>query len=151
MANSLNRFHDARSVTVRGVYGQNVGLGFVHLDGALEIVARCADGGSDAQAALIVFRRARVFELFLNVLDGNQALEVEVLVHDEQLLDAVLLQDALGFLERGADGHGHEVVLGHHRTKAANDFSRSASPGWSGCPSAACRGSPASRKCGTWS
>ncbi len=40
-------------------------------------------------------------------------LRLIVLVDDEQLFDAVLLQDALGFFERGADGDGDEIVLRH--------------------------------------
>ena len=40
-----------------------------------------------------VLGRVRVFQLLLDVLDGDQALQVVVVVHYQQLLDAVLVQD----------------------------------------------------------
>ena len=114
-----------------GVDGEDVGLGLGHFDGALQEVAGGADRGADAQAALIVFRGARIFELFLDVFYGDQAFEVEVLIDDEKFFDAMLLQDALGFVERGADGNGDEIVLGHHRADELRcDFSRSEDRDW---------------------
>ena len=40
-------------------------------------------------------------------------LRLLILVHDEQFLDPVLVQDALRFFERRSDRNGDEVVLGH--------------------------------------
>ena len=108
-------FHHARGVAVGGVDGEHVDFLARQFHGALEKIAGGADGRAHAQAALLVLRGVGKFQLFLDVLDGDQALEVEVLVHDEKLFDAVALQDALGFFERGADGHGDQIVLGHHR------------------------------------
>ena len=56
------------------VYGEDVGLGFGHFDGALEVVASGADGGANAQAALFVFGSARVFALFLYVFYCDESL-----------------------------------------------------------------------------
>jgi hypothetical protein len=113
-ANGFDGVHHARRVAVCGVNREDVGFGFEHFDGALEIVARCADGGANAEPALFIFSGARVFPFFLDIFDGDEALEIEILVDDEKFFDAVLLQDALGFLERGADGYGDEIFLGHH-------------------------------------
>ena len=35
-------------------------------------------------------------------------------IDDQQFFNPVPLQDALGFFERGAYGHGNQIVLGHH-------------------------------------
>ena len=55
-----------------------------------------------------------VLQLLLDVLDGDEALEFVLVVDDEELLDAVLMEDVLGLLQGGADGDGDEVGLGHH-------------------------------------
>src|SRR2546430_4169511 len=54
--------------------------------------------------------------LLLNIFDSDEALEVEVLVNHEQLLDAMVLKDALGFVKSRANGDGHEIIFGHDRT-----------------------------------
>ena len=64
---------------------------------------------------MLVLRRARILQFFLDVFDGDQTFQVEVLIHDQQLLDAVLLQDAFGFFQRRAHGYSHEIVFRHHR------------------------------------
>ena len=47
-----------------------------------------------------------------DVLVGDQPLEVELLVDDQDLLDLVLVEELLGLLERRPDGDGDEL-LGH--------------------------------------
>src|SRR3989449_440248 len=47
------------------------------------------------------------------VLDGDQTLEDAFVVHDRELLDAVLGEDPLRFVEPRADWRGHQTVLGH--------------------------------------
>src|SRR6266481_4302060 len=114
MANGFDGVHNARGMAVGGVDGDDVGFVLGHFDGALEKIAGGADGRADAQAALLIFCSARVFEFFLDVLYGDEAFEIEVLIDDEKFFDAMLLQKALRFVERGADGNGDEVILGHH-------------------------------------
>jgi hypothetical protein len=111
----FDRFQNALGMAVRRIDRQHVRLGLGHFHGALQEIARGADGGANAQATLLVFGRIWILEFFLDVLDGDQALEVEVLIHDKQLLDAVILQDAFGFFERRAHRHGHQIFLRHHR------------------------------------
>ena len=106
--------HHAVRMAVGGVDGEDVGFGLCQFHGAFEKISRRADGRADAQASLVVFGGARILELFLDVLYGDEAFQIEVLVHDEELFDAVLLEDALGLLERGANGHGDEIFLRHH-------------------------------------
>ena len=61
-----------------------------------------------------VFGGAGIVAFLLNVLDGDQPLEDVVVVHHQQLLDAVFLQQRFGFLEGGADADGDEILFRHH-------------------------------------
>ena len=70
--------------------------------GALERVRPDADGGADAQPALLVLRRLGELDLLLDVLDGDQAAQPAVGVDDRQLLDLVPVEDLLGLRERRA-------------------------------------------------
>ena len=108
-----DRFHDARGMSVRRIDCQHIDLRAREVHGALEKISRRADGRAHEQAPLAVLGRARKLQLFLDVLDGDQSLEVEIGVDDQQLLNPVFLQEALGLFERRAHGHGHQIVLGH--------------------------------------
>ena len=63
---------------------------------------------------LLILAGVGIFQLLLDVLDGDEALELVVVVDDQELFDAVLVEDLLGLLQGGADGDGDEVLLGHH-------------------------------------
>src|ERR1035438_8175530 len=69
---------------------------------AFQEIARGPDGRADAQPSLAVLGGIRILQLLLNILDRDQALEGEVLVHHQQFLHAMLVQDGLGLLQRGA-------------------------------------------------
>jgi ribosome maturation factor RimP len=99
---------------VGGIDGQYVGPGADQLRCALQEVAGGSDSSANAQTALGIFAGVGVFELFLDVLDGDEALELVLVVDDQQLFDAVLVQDQFGFFKRGADRDGDQVGLGHH-------------------------------------
>ena len=71
------------------------------------------DGRADAKSAQPVLGRVGVLDRLLDVLDGDQSLEIARAVHDEELLDAVLVKKLLGLLERRADRGRHEMVLCH--------------------------------------
>src|SRR6267378_385774 len=115
MANGFDGIHHARGVAMRGVDGDDVGFVLGHFDGALEEITGGADSRADAQPTLFIFCGARIFEFYLDVFYGDKAFEVEVLIDDQQLFDAMLLQQTLGFIEGRADRNGDEVILGHHR------------------------------------
>src|SRR5262247_3582546 len=110
----LDGFDHAGAVAVRRVDGKDVYAGFDQFRRALQEIASRADGRGAAQTAQAVFRRVRIFDRLLNVFDRDQALEVVVLVDDQQLLHAVFLQDAFGLAQRGADRNGDQVLPGHH-------------------------------------
>src|SRR5205085_1842425 len=59
-------------------------------------------------------RGVRVTDGLLYVFDRDETFEVFVFVNDEQLFDAVLLQDDLGLVERRADGDCNERLRRHN-------------------------------------
>ena len=70
-------------------------------------------GGRDPQAALLVLAGVRIRDRLLDVLDGDQADAAVLVVDHQQLLDAVLMQQALGLVLADALAHRDEPVLGH--------------------------------------
>ena len=73
----------------------------------------CSTG---AQPLLAVAAGIRVVAGLLDILDSDEAAQLEVAVDDEHLLDAVLVQQCLDFLAAGALLDGHEFLFrGHDR------------------------------------
>ena len=101
-------------MTVGGVQDEHVHTGPDELLGAFVAVAADADGGTHAQATGAVLAGVGVFLDFVDVLHGDEAAQTFVLVHHEELFDAVFVQVALGFFQGGAHGHGDQVLAGHH-------------------------------------
>ena len=101
-------------MAVRRVERHHVHLRLDQLRHALQHVCGCADGRAAQQAARRIPCGIRVLHGFLNVLDRDEALQVAVLVHNRELLNAVLAEDLLRLLERRPHRRGHQVLLGHH-------------------------------------
>ena len=99
---------------MRGVDGEHVGARLYQLRGALKKVARGADGSAHAQTAFFILAGAGVFQLLLDVLDRDQALQVVLIVDHQQLLHPVLVEDQFGLFKRRAHGDRDQVFLGHH-------------------------------------
>ena len=99
---------------------------------ALVGVSGRADCGADAELAELVLAGIRMLGRFEDVLDGDQAAELEAVVDDQDPLQPVLVHQRLRELELGAFGHGDQAVaLGHDvAPPAGRDWSRSASRGW---------------------
>ena len=115
LANRLDRFHHAKRMPVRRVNRQHIHFGLGQFHGPLQKISRRAHRRAHAQSSVLILRRARIFQFFLDVFYRDQSLQVEVLIHNQQFFDAMLLQNAFRFVQRCADGHGHEIFLGHHR------------------------------------
>ena len=90
----------ALRVAVRGVDADDVAARLEQRLDALLAVGADADRGADAQPAELVLDGVRVRCGLLDVLDGDEALQQPAAVDDQQLLDAVLVQELLGALER---------------------------------------------------
>ena len=114
MLDGAHRFHHARAVPVRGIHHQHVHFSRHQLLGALQEVGARAHGRAHAQSPLLILRRVRIFQLLLNVLDRDQALEGVLVVHHQQFLHAVMVQNLLGLFERGAHRNRDQILLGHH-------------------------------------
>jgi len=54
-----------------------------------------------------------IVPLFLDILDGDQSLEISLVIDQGELLDAMLLQDLLGSFERRPDGRRHQPSGSH--------------------------------------
>ena len=100
-------------MAVRGVDDEQVDAGVDQPLGPLEAVVADAGGGGDAQAALRVLGGIRVELRLLDVLDGDQADAIAVVVDDQQLFDAALVQQALGFVLVDVLLDRDQVVPGH--------------------------------------
>ena len=110
----LDHVEHGPAVAVGGVDHQHVDPGGDQTLGPREGVGPDADRGPHPQAALLVLRRVRVLGLLLDVLDRDEPLEEPLVVDDRQLLDAVLPEDVLRLLERGAERAGDERRPPHH-------------------------------------
>ncbi len=72
-----------------------------------------ADRGADAQPAALVFARVGILNFLFDVFDRDQTFELEALVHDQKLFDAMLVQQLFCSVEIDAGLHRHQVFLGH--------------------------------------
>src|SRR4029077_14267117 len=72
-----------------------------------------SDCRRDAQAAALVLAGVGIFLRLLDVLDRNQSDATIGIVDDEDFLDAMLMQEAFGFIGLHALAHRDKAVLGH--------------------------------------
>ena len=105
---------DQLGMAVRGVDDEAVDSGRHQHLGALEALVADRGGRSDAQAPIDIFRRVGMGGRLFDVLDGDEADAAPVSVDDDQLLDAVEMQEParLVMAHPLADRHhlpGHEV------------------------------------------
>ncbi|MNS94343.1 hypothetical protein D3C72_1285550 [compost metagenome] len=97
-----------------GVNQQHVHTGFHQGGDALFVACTGTDGGTDPQTAALVFTGVRLALGFLEVFDGDHALQFEVGVHHQHLLDTVLLHQGNHLFARGPFTHGDQtILLGH--------------------------------------
>ena len=61
-----------------------------------------------------VLRCVGILDLFLNIFDGDQSLQVKTVIHDEKFLHPVLMEDFPRLFERSAHGYRDEVFFRHH-------------------------------------
>src|SRR5690606_37254530 len=64
--------------------------------------------------ALVVLGRERILLALVEVLDGEEAGELALVVDERQLLDAVLGEERDDLVRSDADARGDEVLAGHH-------------------------------------
>ena len=98
---------------VGGIHDQGVSAAGQKGLGAFQRVGSDADGCCHAQAAVVVLAGIGILLDLVDVLDGDKALQVLVLVNHQKLFYTVLMQVALGFLKGCAKGHGHKIFGSH--------------------------------------
>ena len=111
---ALHTVEDTFRMSVRRVDDQHVGAG---LDQGVDPIVRvttCADGSAHAQRAGAVLAGEREVLGLLEILGRDHALQFEVVVDDQHLLDAVLVQQPQNFLIRRAFAHRDEPLLRRH-------------------------------------
>ena len=98
---------------MRGVDHQDVDPGLDQRLGALKPGRTGADRRADPQPPVRILAGVREKLRLLDVLDGHQADQSEVVVDHQQLLDAMLVQELLGLLAPDPLGHRHQAIRGH--------------------------------------
>src|SRR5450830_752845 len=78
------------------------------------VIRTDTDSGANAQFALIILAGKRVSSGFLNVLDSDQAAQLEIVVDHHHALKAVLVHQTLGFFQSGAILDIHQLVAWRH-------------------------------------
>ena len=109
----LHRFHDVAGVAVGTVEHESVHARVKQRAGAVKHVRRNADGGGDKETAAAVLRGVRIGDRLFDVLDRDEALETEVLIHDGQLFDLVAAERFLRFFQRGPLAADNEIFARH--------------------------------------
>ncbi len=77
--------------------------------GVISHTHRCGN----SEPSQLVLACVRISGDLLDILDGDQATQRHVRVNYWQFLDAVLVQDGLGFVQSGAFAHRHQVFTRH--------------------------------------
>ena len=98
---------------MRGVDHDEVNTGIDQHLGALKARITRASGSTHQQPLMLVLGGERVVGGLLHVVDGDQPHAFVVVIDDDQLLDAVFVEKALGLVPVNAHPDGDEVLVGH--------------------------------------
>src|ERR687888_31947 len=110
----LHTIEHALRMAMRGVHDEHVGAGLHQGGDALIGAFAYADRRADAQLPVRVLARVRVLDLFQDVLDGDEALQVVVVVDHEHALEAVPVHERHRLLAARAFAHRDELLLRRH-------------------------------------
>ena len=106
-------YHVAR-MAVGGIHHQHIHAGTHQRFYPLIGIRAGAYGGANPQLAIGVLTGQREALGFVEVLDGDHTAQVEIVVHHQDFLDAVLVQQALYLLGTGALLDRDQLVPGGH-------------------------------------
>src|SRR5688572_26075644 len=92
-SNARHHVEHPLRMAVRGVDDDDVYVRSHQRGSTLGRIPRNPDGSTDAQTAEAVLAGIRILNLFLDVFNSNQSLELEVAIDDQQLLDLVAVEN----------------------------------------------------------
>jgi len=101
-------------MTVRGIDNKHIHTGRGQGIHSVIRVESGTDGRTNTQRSAAVFTRHWEVFCFLKVLGGNHASQLEIVANDENLLDAVPMQQRHHFFIISAFGNSHKTVLWRH-------------------------------------
>ena len=78
------------------------------------IIGANAQGRTYEESSFIILGRVGIFLYFFNILNGDQPLEVAVVVYNKEFLYTMLMKQGLRFFEGDADLGCDQVFAGHH-------------------------------------
>jgi len=99
---------------MRRIYRQRIHAAHYQRCCALQVISRRSNGSCNPQSSLLIFARVRILQFLLDVLDRDQPFQLVRIVHHQQLLYAMLMQNMLGLLQRRPYRHSDQVLLRHY-------------------------------------
>ncbi len=110
---AVDGFQHVQRMAVRGIDHDEVDAGIDQPLGAVETALADRGGGRDTQAPLRILAGERMRHRLFHVLHGDQADAAILIVDDNELFDAVLVQHPLRLVLADALAHGHEILVRH--------------------------------------
>ncbi len=101
-------------MSMRSVDDDDIHAGFNQETDALLRAFADPDRRTHTQAPELILAGKRVFGGLQNVLDGDQAAQFEIFIHDQHPFQPVLVQQAHRFLDADPFLHGHQPVARRH-------------------------------------
>ena len=100
-------------MAVCGIDDDAVDLGSYKRFHALENIRCHADAGAAEKTAALILGRIRILDLLLDILDGDQTLEIKIIIDNREFLFTSLAENLLRFLDRDAF-LGRDQAFGRH-------------------------------------
>jgi len=109
-----DRFQYALGVAVRRIDDHEIDPHFDQGRHPIHDVGRHAHSRPNTEPPVFVLAGIGVLAALAYVFEGDEALQVALLVHDGKLFHLVRLQDLDGLIQGRAHRHRHQIVGGHH-------------------------------------
>ena len=101
-------------MTVGGIHHQHIHAGLCQRHNPRLGVAAGTDSGADTQPPLVILAGQRVVLCLLNVLDGDQPAQLEIVIDHQHFFDAMTVQQLLDVVQASPFFHRDQLILGRH-------------------------------------
>ena len=81
------------------VNNNNIDFRFYQSIHTLQNICCDSNGSTTEQTTIFIFCRQRIFDLLLNIFDGDQTFQIEVIIYDRQFFFSCLCKNLLGFFQ----------------------------------------------------